>query len=106
LFSDEEREALTSGRVRKQLYDRINYIYAMHHEPKKQGVCITKDDVFMAWVVFDFIARHPNKDNKEPNKRAEGIWTCLHQELTEVFPRAWDNSRWAALRNTFADCHS
>jgi len=104
LFSDDELEALSSGRVRKQLYDRINYVYAMRHEPGREGTTITKDDVFTAFVVFDFIARHPNKDNKEPSKRAEAIWTYLHRELPEVFPRAWDNSRWAALRNTFADC--
>lgn len=104
LFSDEELEALSSGKVRKQLADRINYVYAMHHKPKKEGVCITKDDVFMAWVVFDFIARHPNKDNKEPTKRAEAIWDYLHEQDPEAFSRAWDNSRWAALRDTFADC--
>jgi hypothetical protein len=104
LFTEEELEALASGKVRKHLYDRINYVYAMHHKPKKQGVCITKDDVYMAWVVFDFIARHPNKDNKEPGTRAEAIWTYLHDQDPVAFPRAWDNSRWAALRNTLADC--
>jgi hypothetical protein len=104
LFSEEELEALSSGKVRRRLYDRINYVYAMRHAPKKQGVCITRDDVFTAWVVLDFIARHPNKDNMEPNKRAEAIWAYLHEQLPEVFPRAWDNSRWAALRNTFIHC--
>jgi hypothetical protein len=100
LFSEEEIAALP--KVMKSLKNRAFYCYAMHHAPRKKGVKLTHLDFIYAFVVLDFCARHPDTEDRLPHNRIEAIWGWLYEH--GHFSRAFDNSRWAAIRDTLADC--
>jgi hypothetical protein len=100
LFTEEEVAVLP--KVIKSLKNRAYYCYAMHHAPRKKGVKLTPLDFVYAFIVLDFCARHADKEDRLPHNRIEFIWGWMYEH--GHFTRAFDNSRWAAIRDTLVDC--
>jgi len=100
LFTEKELAALP--KVEKALKNRSYYCYAMHHAPKKKGVKLDRLDFVYAFIVLDFCARHADEEDRLPHNRIKAVWTWLYEH--GHISRAFDNSRWAAIRDTLADC--
>ena len=83
-------------------YRQIGYhCMAFRTDPQAKGKKLTHEDFTHALVVLSICARYPNKDGSMPHKRVQSIWNALR--AAGIFQRGFDNSRWAAIRNTLAD---
>jgi hypothetical protein len=83
-------------------YRKIGFhCMAFRTEPKAKGKKLTHEDFTQALVLLSICAKYPNKDGSTPHNRVQSIWNALHAE--GIFQRGFDNSRWAAIRNTLAD---
>lgn len=76
-----------------------NHCYAFHEKPKRNKI-VVKDFAY-GLVVLSICARHQNKDGSTPNARIRSIWHWLYTE--GYFDRDFNESRWAAIRNTLTD---
>ena len=97
-----EEEITVLPKVINSLKNRAYYCYAMHHAPRKKGVKLNHLDFIYAFLVLDFCARHPDGEDRLPHNRIKSIWGWLYEH--GYISRAFDNSRWAAIRDTLADC--
>lgn len=101
-----EAEVAAIPDMLEQARDHSNYLYAMRHEPKKKSVKLERLDFAVALVILTFRRLYgvgddrPEKEN--PQDWIEAIWNWGYRN--QHWQRAWDNSRWTAIRNTLADC--
>jgi hypothetical protein len=101
-LSQEEVEAIPS--FVKSLKSVSWYCHGRKVDPGRGDVKLVPLDFAYAFVVLSLARKHRVKKFGEqmPTTFVQSIWTHLYQ--MGVFTRAFDCSRWAAIRNTLADC--
>jgi hypothetical protein len=103
-FTPSEEEVEAIPRFVKSLKSRSWHCYNRRVEPKREGVKLVALDFSYAFIVLSLARRHRKERFGEqmPTNFVQAIWNHLYQ--AGLFTRAFDASRWAAIRNTLADC--
>jgi len=88
----------------KSLKSRSWYCHSRKIDPKRQDVKLVPLDFSYAFVVLSLARKHRKQKFGEqmPTNFIQAIWNHLYEK--GIFTRAFDCSRWAAIRNTLADC--
>jgi hypothetical protein len=99
----EEEVASIPGLVRS-LKSRSWYCHGRRVDPNRKDVKLVPLDFAYAFVVLSLARKYRKEKFGEqmPSNFVQAIWNHLFG--TGLFTRAFDASRWKAIRNTLADC--
>lgn len=103
-FTLSEEEVASIPGLVKSLKSRSWYCHGRRVDPKRQDVKLVPLDFAYAFIVLSLARRHRKEKFGEqmPTNFIQVIWHHLYEN--GIFTRAFDASRWAAIRNTLADC--
>jgi hypothetical protein len=103
-FTLSPEEVASIPRFVKMLKSLSWYCHSRKVDPKRDDVKLVALDFAYAFVVLSLARKHRKRKFGEqmPTNFIQAIWNHLYGE--GIFTRAFDASRWAAIRNTLADC--
>jgi hypothetical protein len=78
------------------------YLYAQHVAPRRKDVRLTAVDFAIAMAVISAFATSPKADASLPQLACKRLW--MEAYSAGLVSRAWNDSRWAAIWRTLADC--
>jgi len=90
----------------QRLRNTAYYCMTYRQQPKQRDVKLTYKDFCQFLIVQSIIYQNQhgmNHERENPTECAKAIWERLRQLMPEEFNRAWNYSRYAAMRNTIAD---
>ncbi len=71
------------------------------HHRVGNGVATTALDLAAVITLVEFFTLHPNEDGSMPHARFQAMWDAMYE--AKDITRAWDNKRFAYLRNMLSD---
>jgi hypothetical protein len=81
--------------------DHSYYCMAYHVKPAGKRILLAVD-FQIALILLSIIALNPNEDKQLPTELVKSLWDKVAKKLGR--DRAFDYSRWAAIRNTLSNC--
>lgn len=103
-FTLSQEEIDSIPQLVNSLKSRSSYCLSRSGEPKRKDVKLVPLDFSYALIVLSLARMHRKEKFGEqmPSTFVRAIWNHLYE--TGVFSRAFDTSRWKAIRNTLTDC--